>query len=134
MIPCYDEGQLRTYLDDALPDENRTVATAHFATCQICRERLDAQRILRSQIQHVLAMPIPASSPQIALDRLRQRVVERPTMDERLRNEAFVAHSADDAQLRRTSMKSLSRLWASPRRPLFTGIMTIVVLLSLLAF
>lgn len=40
MAPCYDEGTLRAFLDDALHAGELTLVAAHLQQCYACRERL----------------------------------------------------------------------------------------------
>src|SRR5437764_8223583 len=72
MTQCYDEGVLRAYLDDELPDAERTGIAAHLAGCHACRHNLNKLSEQSSEVGVLLAVPAHAPDARVALAQLRQ--------------------------------------------------------------
>src|SRR5437762_3092682 len=70
MTQCYDEGVLRAYLDEELPDTERTAIASHVAGCHTCRESLDRLGDLSLEVGSLLAVPALAPDAQAALQRM----------------------------------------------------------------
>src|SRR5436853_2682209 len=71
MTNCYDQGQLRAYLDGELPPLERAALGAHLAGCAACQGQLAHQRGLAARVSSLLAVPPTAPEPRAALARLR---------------------------------------------------------------
>ena len=61
MTNCYDEGQLRAYLDGELPAPERAALGAHLAGCAACQDQLGRQRALAARVRSLL--PAPPAAP-----------------------------------------------------------------------
>ncbi|MEO8286690.1 MAG: hypothetical protein ABI670_09670 [Chloroflexota bacterium] len=68
---CYDEGLLRSYLDDTLPHAEQTEIGVHLTTCLACRVRLRGLKALTRQASSLLAMHATVPDPHLALARLQ---------------------------------------------------------------
>jgi len=121
MINCYDEGQLRAYLDGELPALERAALGAHIASCPSCRGTLETQRALAAQVRALLPAPAAIPDPHVALSRMRI-AAQAPAE----------AASARTKSIRRTFMQSHMSFWTR-RRSWLAGIAAIVAILSLLA-
>jgi cytochrome c biogenesis protein CcmG/thiol:disulfide interchange protein DsbE len=67
---CYDEAQLKSYLDDALPASEREEADAHLAACADCRVKLGDLRALAVEVSATFEAHIDVPDGRIALARL----------------------------------------------------------------
>ncbi|HMO56574.1 MAG TPA: zf-HC2 domain-containing protein, partial [Roseiflexaceae bacterium] len=77
-MPCYDEGQLRAFLDHALPAAEHAAVEAHLAGCAACRTYYEQQCTSTAQLGQLLAMPTAHSDPHAALARLRAGIGSTP--------------------------------------------------------
>jgi hypothetical protein len=125
MTRCYDEGQLRAYLDQELsPVEHDTVA-GHVVGCGTCRSSLETVRAQMGQVGGLLAPTATAPDARAALARLkREQLAPRTAVRERRASNI----------LRRTMMGTTSRFWTGPRRKAMSAVTMIAVALSLLLF
>lgn len=115
MSNCYDQGQLRAYLDGELTPLERGAIGAHAAVCAVCRSRLAELRTTASQVRAQLAQFDASPDPRAAFARLQGRLAV-PTQE----------------PLQRSKPMQSSRFW-SGRRNVFAGVAALVVALSLLA-
>lgn len=141
MKHCYDQGILRAYLDETLPDAERIAVGVHLGQCTACTCSLHSLRAIHERIDHLLAAP--TVEPQAALARFRQRVGATQESTASAAAQPLVVSSSDavratpperGAPQRSQPMKAVSRAGSGPRRLLATVVATLVVALSLLAF
>jgi hypothetical protein len=119
---CYDDGALRAYLDDALPEAQQAELATHTRGCAACSERLERQASLAAHASALLALPPDSPDPQRALARLRAS--QAPTIETTYGKPATAA--------RRNTMQSRAPFWAAPRRGLFAGMAAIMAIVALL--
>ena len=67
---CYDEAPLKSYMDDALPADERGEIDAHLATCGDCRVKLGEMKALAMEVNDTLQSHIDVPDARIALARL----------------------------------------------------------------
>lgn len=119
-MQCYDEGQLRAYLDGELPPPERTALGAHLAGCAACQGQLDRLRASAMRVRSLLPAPAAAPEPRAALARLR---AAQP-----LDSQTFKPSNA-----RRRSFMQSNAFLSSRSRPLLAGLAVVVAIVSLLA-
>ncbi len=127
-MPCYDEGQLRAFLDHALPAAEHAAVEAHLAGCAACRTYYEQQCTSTAQLGQLLAMPTAHSDPHAALARLRAGIGSTPPNNP----VAVAATAAATPSPRRNPMQTTPTL-PNIRRRLMAGVAAIVVLVGLLA-
>jgi anti-sigma factor RsiW len=71
MSSCYDDGQLRAYLDGELPPLERAALAAHVSGCAACREQLGQMHALAARVRSLLPAPPVVPDAQAALARMR---------------------------------------------------------------
>ncbi|MBC8077688.1 MAG: zf-HC2 domain-containing protein, partial [Chloroflexales bacterium] len=71
MTNCYDEGQLRAYLDGELPALEHAALGAHLAGCVACQDRLGHQRALVARVRSLLPASPTVPDTRAALAQLR---------------------------------------------------------------
>lgn len=120
MSNCYDEGQLRGYLDGELPPASAAALSAHLASCARCRTQLAAQRAAAAQLRALLPAPPPVNLAAGLL-----RTLAAAQLDSTGATDA-------PAHTRRHPMRSISPFWAS-RRGALAALAAIIALVSLLA-
>ncbi|HEU5101239.1 MAG TPA: zf-HC2 domain-containing protein, partial [Roseiflexaceae bacterium] len=120
MIDCYDEGQLRAYLDGELPPRERAKLGAHLASCAACQGQLERLRLSAARVRSLLAAPPAAPEPRSALGRLRASQRSTVPMFQR-------------SNLQRSTFMQSHAVWSGRRRPLLAGLAVLVAILSLLA-
>jgi hypothetical protein len=118
MSDCYDEGQLRAYLDGELAHWPAAALADHLAGCQRCRAELAAQRAAIGRVRALLPAP-PPPSPVAALGRALAAA-----------HETHAAGAPAPANARRSIMR-MSTL--SNRRGTFAALAAVIALASLLA-
>lgn len=118
MSNCYDEGQLRAYLDGELTPWSAAALADHLAGCGRCRAELTAQRAAIGQIRALLPPPPPAS-PAAALGRALVAA-----------HEPHAAGAPAPANARRSIMQTSV---FSSRRSAFAALAIVIALASLLA-
>jgi len=121
MVNCYDEGQLRAYLDGELSLSARAALVAHLSRCADCQSQLGHQRALAAQIRSLLPAPPAMPAPRDALARLRAASAQTT------RNVPDFQHTQ-----RSKSMVSNS-FWFGRNRSLLAGLALVVAVVSLLA-
>lgn len=126
--PCYDDGVLRAYLDNELPQTERSALGAHLPRCTTCQERLEQMQAQARQVETLLAgLPdLSAPDPHAAFERLRPRLPSLPA-----------ASPADSRKLPfhmkwRKPMQKGNRFWNSGPRALLAGLAATLVLVGLL--
>jgi hypothetical protein len=120
MMNCYDEGQLRAYLDGELPPFERAALGAHLAGCSACREQLGRQRALAARVRSLLPAPLAAPEPRAALARLHA-AANRPT------------RNASTFQPQRSIFMQSSAFFSGRSRLLLAMLAVVVAILSLVA-
>ncbi len=70
----YDEGRLRAYLDEALPQHEMGEIAAHTLSCEQCQDHLNSLRKGKAEISALLQTPVYTPDPQLALARLMGQV------------------------------------------------------------
>jgi len=71
---CNDHGLLRTYLDDALPPQQRSEVAAHLADCSSCQAVLAGLRANTVQVRTLLGSPATMPDPAATFQRLKNRI------------------------------------------------------------
>jgi anti-sigma factor RsiW len=87
MTRHYDDGALRAYLDEQLPDAERTEIGAHLTSCAQCQTQLAEISALVGAVSARLAQPAnepAAPSLEAALARLRPQLASASTARKRL--------------------------------------------------
>jgi len=123
MTNCYDEGQLRAYLDGELPPLERTALGSHLAGCVACREQLGRQRALVARVRSLLPTPLPAPEPRAALARLRA------APDQTARN----VPTSQASHVQRSKFMPSNSFWSGRSRSLLAALALVVAVVSLLA-
>lgn len=134
MAPCYDEGQLRAYLDDALPPAERAAIATHLGGCASCQEQLAGLQALVARTGALLALPETVSDPRAALARLQREQREGPRTNDKSWSPVAGLWPKDNPPSWRTRMQSPARFWSRRRQPLFAGLAAAAVAMSLLLF
>jgi hypothetical protein len=122
MTNCYDEGQLRAYLDGELPPAERAALSTHMAGCSACQGQLDRQRLVAARVRSLLPAPSATPDPRAALARLRASTSQQPSN--------LQAFKPSNPQ--RSPMQS-NAFWSGRSRPLLAGLAVLVAIVSLLA-
>jgi len=122
---CWDDGQLRAYLDGELDMAERSAVNDHLRVCSSCRTRLGELEADARVAANVLALLTPrlegATSPAAqALGRLHGQVAQdRPRWLEKLK-----------ARWRTMTEQSIARRW----RPALATAIALVLVMSLFSF
>lgn len=86
MTNCIEEGLLKAYIDDALPEAERAEVGMHMATCETCQSKVKELEEQSATIGTLLMAPATESDAQTALARLRDK--QRGQQEARARQEA----------------------------------------------
>jgi anti-sigma factor RsiW len=125
---CYDDGMLRAYLDNELPETEHDVLGAHLPRCTPCQERLDSLRAQAHQVETLLAGPAAPPDPHAAFERMRPRLAAQPA--------ACSANSQTQTfhmkKWRKSMQKGNITFWNSGTRALVAGLAACLLLVGLL--
>lgn len=141
MTRCYDEGVLRSYLDNELAPETHRHLEAHIATCHVCHERLEHLRLHSAEVRMLLKEPASVPDPHIALQQFRQATLNRQQMADRSPQVQPLSSVAEASSISsrvsvpiswRTIMKNIFGFMSGHYRTTFAGAITVVVLLGVL--
>jgi hypothetical protein len=123
MINCYDEGQLRAYLDGELPPPERAALSTHLAGCAACQGQLERQRVSAARVRALLPTPPTAPQPRAALARLHAPMAQStgnvPTFQR--------------SNVQRSTHMQSKTLWSGRSRPLLAGLAVLIAIFSLVA-
>jgi len=122
MTNCYDEGQLRAYLDGELSPLDRAALGAHLASCAECQSQVSRQRALAARVRALLPAPPVAPDPHAALARLR-------AADQPARN----ASVSSGFHVQRSKSMPSNFFWSGRSRSLLAALALVVAVVSLLA-
>lgn len=123
MTNCYDEGQLRAYLDGELPPVERAALDVHLAGCAACRDQLSRQRALAVRVRSLLPVPPAAPDARAALVRLRAAADQMPRS----------VPASQGFNLRRSKFMLSNSFWSGRSRSLLAALALVVAVVSLLA-
>jgi hypothetical protein len=140
MTPCYDEGVLRGYLDNAASPDACAAIEAHLLRCCACQEHLEKLQMQRAHIEMLLPEPEPADIPDTAgaLYRFQQTIATRQQQD--VQHPASTPASAPLPLSERVSIasswrnlvNSITRFLAGHSRATFATLVTVFVIASVL--
>ncbi|NJK81295.1 MAG: anti-sigma factor [Chloroflexaceae bacterium] len=125
MTECYDERQLRAYLDDALPTPEQLRLNTHLGNCSHCHARLDELREQMQQVHALLAEPITPPDAYGALTRFQQRHLWNTV------GASAEAVPAPDTSWS-TIMSTKTPFWNSPARRIIVAVVALVALVGVL--